>query len=305
MKIRLCNLIGKIRKYHFRSVFFVNFIMILSMILAFVIVAGGIFVFFNMKNIEDEYTNNAINDSKRVADTLNEYITDARKTVANFIIDADVVWFMSNYDGINSDVMLENRIISKMYSNRNFASYIESIYIYSAQKKCVISEEGVYSTDRFADMGWVVNEDLSEQKRIMIVPRVYNENNLLTVVGEYKVGGINKGNVVVNINVSMMRDEILKKFPQIRARISDQGIVIFSTVVEEFMQQSEYVADNSEKRAVIDGKTYIECTYNLGGTKDVNLETVIWIPLKNYNDIQKNMTVSSLVFIFIFILFGV
>lgn len=297
MRLLKRELISNIRRYRFKSAFFFNFIKIFGIVAIFAAVIGSIFVYINTRNIKNEGAAAALNNSQKANAAMDAYIDDARKIAANFLIDTDAQWFMSANTTIVDEDILCNRIIGKIYSYKNLAKGIDSIYIYSEKSGRIICNRGVFDIGDFDDNAWDDNDNAGE-KPICIIPRTHNQVKLISVAGKYNEGS---GTVVVNINANIMRQNILKEFPELNARIVNDRQIVFSTNSEEFMNDlSEFNKINDEYKR-LNEKRIIEYVYS---NRDFKLDYLIQIPIANYTDIANTMTATTITFILIILFLG-
>lgn len=297
MRLLKRELLSNIRRYRFKSAFFFNFIKIFGIVAVLAAVIGSIFVYINTRNIKNEGAAAALNNSQKANAAMDAYLDDARKIAANFLIDTDAQWFMNGNTTVMDEDILCNRIIGKIYSYKNLAKGIDSIYIYSQKSGRLICNRGVFNIDEFDDNTWA-HDDGTRKKPICIVPRMYNNVRIISVIGSYGEG---IGYIAVNINVNIMRQNILKEFPELNARITDDKQIVFSTNSQEFMNDVNEFNKTNEEYKRLNEKRIVEYSYT---NRDFKLNYLIQIPIANYTDIANTMTATTVIFILIILLLG-
>ena len=117
------------KKYGVKSVFFLNFIKLFSVVLCFTAIIAGLYMYINVENVKKEYTNIGITNAQKLEERLEKYINDAKKVAGNLMVDTDVKSLISGIYVLKDKANIDTGISNKIYSYKNLNNEINSVYI--------------------------------------------------------------------------------------------------------------------------------------------------------------------------------
>lgn len=307
-----------IKKYRLNSIFVKNLVLILLLVmLPLSVISVFIYRYFNGV-MEDEIENINKASLEKVKDTTDMIIKECNNIGLRIITDNNTLLYMLSSENSVKNSILSNPVDYLNYMIKSFiltSDYIDSIYIYSENRKYVISNHGSASLPYFFDNSWYTG--FSDNKKGHIFWMNTRKTEISSVSGTYcylslfRVYDDKVGAVIININLKklgkIINDKVNKDYENIYI-LDKTGNIIYN---KDDSLINTYFNDNSRINGMISGNSRSMAVSDKGVKQIISVvpsgfsewKYVSYISLKNYevkiNNLNNFITIFILICIFI------
>ncbi|MDD3795182.1 MAG: sensor histidine kinase [Lachnospiraceae bacterium] len=324
MKTKKKNLIIQLlHDYRFNSILVRNFIMILLVLLCSFL---GVMLLISVKLdqlIEKEVSTISSNSLRQTAERMDTVGKEVVQISAQLSLDDDIMEFLltdTSDDSVDHKETLLAR--EKLDQYAGIFEYVDSIYIYSSKSNYLLTEEGGGNIGEFADLTWYNNltERIYEPARMISRLKENKYPYLLTYILPVRLTQMQfLGGIIVNVDVEQLGEFVAAGTDENLLIIDERDNIIFSSAEEFRMKKwtqldfyQDYTAREGESQTLKRKGDSVVLT--MLGSSEFNWRYVSMVPLRKYQDYQKDLhdfilvivlvlgilTVASAVFISIY-----
>lgn len=242
------NIFALLKRYKYQSILVKTFFIVIGIEIAMMAVVNSIYFYKIEKNIYREIEENCVLEVERQRTILDALV----EQIINFSYFTTLPESMAVFGYATVSNATKEKEAERLYSciktfQKSF-DYIESAYIYLEDQEYVITDSAIVQLGELKDVGWLEDYNQLDNERFYMLSSRLQHNNypyLLTVYYPvYRVAGVRRGAVVVNIDMDKLRETLGFDYRDLRNvyMVNSDGKILFTNNTKA-LKNSELIRD--------------------------------------------------------------